>query len=77
MCQGPASSGYRGTLRMNSIGKNDAEVESPVFWSPVSKTDSLEYSLMLGNIDGRRRKSQGMRGLDGITNAVGMNLGKP
>ena len=32
---------------------------------------------MLGNIEGRRRRrGQGLRGLDGITNAMGMNLGK-
>ena len=39
--------------------------------------DSLEKSLMLGKIEGRRRRgSQRMRGLDGITDAVDMNLGK-
>ena len=36
--------------------------------------DSLEKSLMLGKIDGRRRGHQSMRWLDGITDA--MNLGK-
>ena len=39
--------------------------------------DSLEKSLMLGNIKGRRRRGcQRMRWLDGITNAMNMNLGK-
>ena len=39
--------------------------------------DSLEESLMLGKIEGRRRRScQRMRWLDGITNAMNMNLGK-
>ena len=39
--------------------------------------DSLEKSLMLGKIEGRkRRRHQRMRGLDGITNAMDMNLGK-
>ena len=38
--------------------------------------DSLEKSLMLGKIEGRRRKGcQRMRWLDGITNAMNMNLG--
>ena len=38
--------------------------------------DSLEKSLMLGKIEGRRRGSQRMRRLDGITDAMHMNLGK-
>ena len=38
--------------------------------------DSLEKSLMLGKIEGRRRRCQGRKRLDGITNAVNMNLGK-
>ena len=39
--------------------------------------DSLEESLMLGKIEGRRRRGcQRMSWLDGITNAVRMNLGK-
>ena len=39
--------------------------------------DSLENSLMLGRIKGRRRRGhQRMRWLDGITHAMNMNLGK-
>ena len=39
--------------------------------------DSLEKSLMLGKIKGRRRRGrQRMRWLDGITDAMNMNLGK-
>ena len=37
---------------------------------------SLEKSLMLGKIEGRRRGHQRMRCLDGITDAMDMNLGK-
>ena len=39
--------------------------------------DSLEKSLMMGKIEGRRRrKHQRMRRLDGITDAMDMNLSK-
>ena len=41
------------------------------------RTDSLEKSLMLGRIEGRRkRRHQRMRWLDSITIAMDMNLGK-
>ena len=41
------------------------------------KTDSLEKSLMLGKIEGRRRtEHQRMKCLDDITDAMDMNLGK-
>ena len=56
--------------------RTDAEAEAPVFWSSDANTDSLEKSLMLGKIEGRRRRGhQRMKWLDGITNAS-MNLGK-
>ena len=43
----------------------------------MQTNDSLEKSLMLGKIEGRRRRgSQRMRWLDGITDAIDMNSGK-
>ena len=44
---------------------------------PMQKTDSLEKTLMLGKIEGRKRRGlQRMRWLDGITDSMVMNLGK-
>ena len=43
----------------------------------MRRADSLEKTLMLGGIEGRKRRGrQRMRWLDGITNSVGMGLGR-
>ena len=43
----------------------------------MGRTDSFEKTLMLGKIEGRRRRGQqGMRRLDGITDSMDMSLNK-
>ena len=53
------------------FGRNDAKAENLVLWPPHVKSDSLEKTLMLGGIGGRRRRGrQRMRWLDGITDSM-------
>ena len=42
----------------------------------MQRTNTLERTLMLGKIEGRRRGQQSMRWLDGITSLMGMSLSK-
>ena len=42
----------------------------------MRRADSLEKTLMLGKIEGRRRRGQRMRWLDGITDSMDMGLGE-
>ena len=59
------------------IGRTDAETEAPMLWPPDGRTDLLEKTLMLGKIEGRRRRRwQKMRWLDGITDWMDISLSK-
>ena len=57
------------------IGRTDAEAETPILGHLMQRADSLEKTLMVGKIEGKRRiGQQKMRWLDSITNLVDMNL---
>ena len=57
------------------IGMTSVEAETPKLWPPNVKS-SFEENLMLGKIEGRRRRGrQRMRWLDGITDSMDMGLG--
>ena len=59
------------------IGRTDSEAEAPIVWPPDVKTDSLQKTLMVGKIEGRRRRGQQrMRWLDGIMDSMHMSLSK-
>ena len=57
------------------FGGNDADAEAQYFGHLMRRVDSLEKTVMLGGIGGRRRRGrQRMRWLDGITDSMYMSL---
>ena len=58
------------------IGRTDAKAEIPIIWPPRG-VDSLEKTVMLGGIGGRRRRGrQRMRWLDSITDSMDLSSSK-
>ena len=57
------------------FGRNDAKAETPVIGHLMQRVDSLEKTLMLGGIGGRRRRGrQRMRWLDDVTDSMHVSL---
>ena len=57
-------------------GRTDAEDETLIFWSSDGNIWLIGKSLILGKIEGRKRRHQRMRWLDGINNVMNVNLGE-
>ena len=67
----------KGNQPWTFMGRTGAEAEAPILWPLMQITDSLEKTLMLGKIEGRRKRGwQRMRWLDGIIDPMDMSLGK-
>ena len=65
----------KGDQPWDFFGRNDAKAETPILWPPHARVDSLEKTLMLGGIGGRRKWGRPrMRWLDGIADLMDMNL---
>ena len=66
----------KGNQSWISTGRTAAETETPILWHLMWRVSSLEKALMLGKIEGKRRRGQQMRQLDGIADSMDMSLTK-
>ena len=68
----------KGDQPWDFFGGNEAEAETPVLWPPHARVDSLEKTVILGGIGGRRKRGrQRMRWLNGITDSMDVSLSDP
>ena len=71
---------HKGNQSWVFIGRTDVDTETPIFWPPDEKSwkdPDVEKTLMLGKIEGRRRRGrQMMRWLYGVTDLMDMSLNK-
>ena len=75
--QGDPTSPWKGNKSWVFIGRTDAEAETLILWPPEVKSWLIWKDLMLGKIEGRRRRGwQRMGWLDGITDSMEMSLSR-
>ena len=72
----PTSPSWRRSV-LGVHGRTDVEAETPILWPPpMRRADSFEKTLMLGKIEGRRRRGwHRMRWLDDITDSMDVGFG--
>ena len=75
-CKGIKPVNPKGNQSRIFIGRTDAEAKAQYLGHLMRRTDSLEKTLMLGKIEGRRRGRQRMRWLGRITDSMDKNLGE-
>ena len=76
-CRGIQPVHPKGNQSLIFIGRTDVEAETPIFGHLMRRADSFEMTLMLGKIEGRRRRGrQRTRWLDGIIHSMDMSLSK-
>ena len=68
---------HKGNQSWVFIGRTDVEAETAIHWPPDQRTDLFGKTLILGKIEGGRRRGwQRRRWLDGITDTIDMSLVK-